>query len=294
MAHMTKQELKHDEMADLGGKVNEWYERHSTLITTILVVLALGMLGYKGYGMWKNSRDAQTTAQFQGVLQNYGMALGQPDATKQKDFYAKAVSEAERVASENAGTAVGNAALLIAGNAHYYYAMALMTKGTESAAELKSAQDAFEKYIAVAPTPAEKAAGRLALGNVLENQAYLNPADSKLKLEQAIKAYTEAEEATRGKAMGAEAKLALALLMANQEGRREEARKLFEEVRAERKLPDLTEKQKEQLKGAKDAQGREVKPEVMQDIRKLEDFSQEYAAERAVRMLNGIPGIPNE
>ncbi len=294
MAHMTKQELKHDEMADLGGKMNEWYERHSTLITTILVVLAVGMLGYKGYGMWKSSQNAQATAQFQGVLQNYMMALGQTDATKQKEFYAKAVSEAERVASEKAGTAIGNASVLIAGNAHYYYAMALMTKGAESAAELKSAQDAFEKYIAAAPTPEEKAAGRLALGNVLENQAYLNPADSKIKLEQATKAYTEAAEATPGTALASESRLALARLMANEEGRREDARKLFEEVKAERKLPGLTDKQKEQLQGSKDAQGREVKPEVIQDIRQLGEFSQEQAADRALRMLNGIPGIPEK
>ena len=49
MAHMTKHELKHNEMADLGDKLSNWYENNQKLINAFLIVLLVGILAYKGY-----------------------------------------------------------------------------------------------------------------------------------------------------------------------------------------------------------------------------------------------------
>jgi hypothetical protein len=186
---------------------------------------------------------------------------------------------------------VGRAAQMALGNAHYYQAAAMATKSADFEKELKSARDAFEKYITMAQNPLERAAGKLALGNVLENQVLVTKDTAKIGTE-ARKAYSDAAEAAPGSYIAAEARMANARLAANQAGQQETARRLFEQVASDRRLPEVD--PKNQAKGFKDSRGNEVTAEEAERMRRFEDLSIAAEAEKSMRILRSLPGIPQQ
>ena len=50
MARMSRHELKHDEMEDIGMKASEWFNRNSSWLSGLIIVVALGFIGYRAYG----------------------------------------------------------------------------------------------------------------------------------------------------------------------------------------------------------------------------------------------------
>ena len=292
MARMTRQELKHDEMEDLGQKMNEWFERNSNWLSILVIVLALGFVGYKAYGWWQQKEHSEAAADLRSVYANMGLALNAQEEKDRTEAFQKAVSEAERVAAARSNSPVGRSAQLALGNIHYDRATSFGTASADDfRKELKNARDAFERYIAMAETPEEKAVGQLALGNVLENQLLVAD-DPKSLSSDAEKAYKEAADLSPGTYVGAEAVLARARLIANQAGRTEEARQLLDGIAKARKLPEVD--PENMPRSVKPAQGPEITSEELQNIRTFADFSIAHEAERLSKMLNALPGIPQK
>lgn len=291
MARMSRQELKHDEMGDLGAKASEWFNRNSNWLSGLVIIVALGFIGYRAYGWYEQKESSKAAADLAEVYTAVGTAMSTPEGDARKEAYDKAVAEATRVASERAKSPVGRTAQLALGNLHYHRAA---TFGIESSdefqKELKSARDAFERYIGMASTPVERATGQLALGNVLENQL-LVAKDPKSLAADAEKAYKEAADLAPNSFVATEALLAQARLIANQAGRTEEARKLLENIARERKLPEV--KTDDMPKGpTRTSTGQEVSPEEIVAIRQFAELSAAREAERLGRTLNALPGVP--
>ena len=291
MARMSRHELKHDEMEDIGMKASEWFNRNSSWLSGLIIVVALGFIGYRAYGWYEKKESSKAAAELTEVYAAVGAAMSAPEGDARKEAYEKAVSEATRVASARPNSPVGRAAQLALGNVHYHRAA---TFGIESSdefqTELKSARDAYERYIGMATTPLEKAAGQLALGNVLENQL-LVATDARSLSSDAEKAYKEAADLAPKSYLAAEALLAQARLIANQEGRTEEARKLLENIARDRKLPEV--KPDDMPKSpARTSTGQEVSPEELVAIRQFAELSAAREAERLARTLNALPGVP--
>jgi predicted negative regulator of RcsB-dependent stress response len=289
---MTRQELKHDEMEDLGHKMNEWFERNSNWLSILIIVTALGFVGYKGYGWWQQKEHSEAAADLRSVYTNMSGALNAKEEKDRTEAFTKAVSEAERVAATRSSSPVGRAAQLALGNIHYQRATSFgIASADDFRKELKSAEDAFQRYISMAQTAEEKAVGQLALGNVLENQLLVAD-DPKSLSSDAEKAYKEAADLSPGTYVGSEAVLARARLIANQAGRTEEARQLLDGIAKARKLPEV--KPDDMPRPVKTAQGGEISSEELNNIRTFADFSIAHEAERLSKMLNALPGIPQK
>ncbi|MCX7020436.1 MAG: hypothetical protein WCK47_00935 [bacterium] len=283
---MTKHELQHDEMQDFGVKLIVWYHKHSNLLTTILLVVVVAFAGWRLYGYYLNNRAARISAELGTALQNFNEAWMETDEAKRKELLTTAITETEKITRDYKGAYTGRAAQLLLGNMHYYNAMLKLDNADESMAAFKNAREAYERYIALeGNTPAEKAAGQVALGYALESTSF-KTRDPKLVAE-ADRAYNEAVKLAPNTYIAAEAKLALARLLQNQTGRQEEAQKNYEAVAFERKLPLAAPDPKE--KPFKDIQGNEISIGEINKLRNFYDLSYAADAERSINILKGLP-----
>ena len=284
MARMTRHELKHDEMRDLGEHMLEWLQKHANILTTVVLILALGFLGWKLYGRYSESRMVAAGSQLGTLLRHYGEGINASTKEKRTEMLATAVNDAERIAKEHSGTYAGRLALLIMGNAKYYQGMLAETAGEEAVSALREARAAFERFIRVAQTPEEKAAGHLALGQTLENLLFITK-DLSLGVE-ATNAYKEVEKILPNSYLAAEAKLGMARLLQNQQGRQDEARKLYEEIIASRPAPES--KPPEGARPVRLADGRELTVEDLTALRSFNHFSVQEQAKDMLRALQGL------
>ncbi|MCX7716815.1 MAG: tetratricopeptide repeat protein [Candidatus Sumerlaeaceae bacterium] len=284
MARMTRHELKHDEMRDLGEHLLDWIRKHANTLTTVVLIVALGFLGWKLYGKYVESRQAAAGAELGTLLRHYYQGIGAPTKDKRTEMLATTVNDAERIAREHAKTYAGRLALLILGNAKYYEGMFAETAGEEAVNALREARGAFERFIRVAASPEEKAAGHLALGQTLENLLFITK-DLALAVE-AQDAYKEVVKLVPNSYLAAEAKLGMARLLQNQQGRQEEARKLYEEIIASRPVPEV--KPPEGARPVRMADGREL---TVDDLTALRSFSKYSIQEQAKDMLRAMQGL---
>lgn len=287
MARMTRHELKHDEMRDLGEHMMEWLHRNANVLTTVVLVVALGFVGWKLYGKYTESRMVSAGAELGTLLRHYGEGISAPAKEKRTEMFATAVNNAERIAKEHAGTYAGRTALLILGNAKYYEGMFAETAGEEAVTALREARGAYERFIRVAATPEEKAAGQLALGQTLENLLFITK-DLSIGVE-AQEAYKEVVKVLPNSYLAAEAKMGMARLLQNQQGRQEEARKLYQEVIASRPVQEA--KPPEGARPVRLADGREM---TVEDLGALRSFSEYSVQEQAKDMLRAMQGLAAE
>lgn len=282
MAHMTKHELKHDEMIDFGEKLADWYHNNDKLITAVLLVILIAIIGWKGYGKYSDYKHAKSSQEYEKVLTQYNMALQETDASKRKEALTAAASEADRVAKEYSGYYVGRAAQLMRGNALFVDSM--VTTGPDSLKYLNDAQVAFQSYKQMAKTPQETAVANLAIGNALENALAFSKNDMN-KAKEADDAYAQVEKDVPGTYLAAEAKLARARLAQVQTNQEDKARKLYEEVAKERKIAEPAKASEE--KTFKDERGHEMTAKELNDIRQFADSSYAAIAKKQMNALKG-------
>lgn len=284
---MTKQELKHDELEDLFDRLALWYHRNANWIQWVVIVALVLFIGTKLYERYQESQNAKATTELGKAQNALTSALIEKSENKRKELFATAIAEAERLTNEYGNSFHGREALLLLGNAHYYYSLALANQKNEAADERKLARQTFEKLAGIAKTPEEKAAAYLALGNVLENELFATRDMSLLK--QAADYYTQVTKLVPDSFLAAEARLALARMYQPVSDKRNEAERLLKEVADQRTtLMNETDLAKKAETDNKQPKVKNIAPEKALEFQHFEQLS--YAAE-AKRLLNSLKGF---
>ncbi|AXA35732.1 MAG: hypothetical protein KatS3mg130_0713 [Candidatus Sumerlaea sp.] len=290
MPGMSKQELKHDELSDLFDRIGLWYHRNAKWIQYLVIAVVLAFLGFRLYDRYLETERAKATAEIGKVADTLQSALRETDEAKRKVLFATAIADAERVAKEYSGQYLGRQAQLLLGNAHYYYALALANQKSEASEERKKAREAYERYISIAKTNEERAAGKLALGNVFENELFATQDMNYLK--QAEDAYRDAIRLAPNTFLAAEAKLALARMYQPVTGKKDEAERLLSEIQKERAPASQSSEKNAATKEAAKETGR--KGLSQEKIHELREFSGLSYAKEAERLLTALQGFEPE
>lgn len=285
MAHMTKHELKHDEMADVGEKMSAWYERHQKAINAVLAIVLVAIIGYKLYSRWHESQLASANIKYGTILMNYQSGFGQTDDAKRREMFNTAITEGDRFLDEYPRLKTTEAVQLLIGNAHYYLAASYASDANMAREERQKARDAFQKYLSMADTNQEKAVAQLALGNVIENQLFTEKTPDLQR--DVLAAYDEAIRLGAGTYVEAEAKMAKGRMMTALQGRQDEAKLLFEAVATARKVE--SEKPAETPKPTRELTSEEkLAEENAAKITKFFEMSYATAAEKELNRMKGL------
>ena len=309
MAKMTRHQLKQDELRNFGDQLGEWFEKHSNLFTTIIVVVLLCFAGWKGYERYVDSRAVAAGTDLGALLRNYSEGVAATDAAKRKELLATAETDAQRLETGFGSLYTARAGKLLSGNAKYFEAMLTDTSAATSATQdelrsareksLKDARTTYENYSATAKTEEERAIAQLALGQTLENLLFLS--ENKQSGVEAIEAYKLVDKLAPKTYLAAEAKFGLARLAQAQTGRQQEAAQLYDAVIAERKTIDPTlkdtaettgtkdNKKAEILRPIKDQRGQLITVEQIKEIRSFEHNTYAWQAAEALKALRGLP-----
>jgi tetratricopeptide (TPR) repeat protein len=291
MPGMSKQELKHDELADFLDQVGLWYHRNAKWIQWVVFAAIIAFIGVRLYDQYAETKAAKATAELGKAQSMLASALVERSDSKRKELFATAISEAERLAREYGNSFHGRQALLLLGNAHYYYSLALANQKSEASEQRKLARQAYEKFIAAAATPEEKATGQLALGNVLENELFASRDMALLK--QAADAYNEVIKLVPESYLAAEAKLALARMYQPVPDKRSEAERLLTQVTESRsklmQSPSSSSKSPDEEKGkVKRSSLKTVDEKTARDVEQFERLSYVSEAQRLKDSLLGF------
>jgi predicted negative regulator of RcsB-dependent stress response len=286
MPGMSKQELKHDELEDVFDRLMLWYHRHGQWIQWVVIVALIVFIGTRLYDRYQETRAAQATAELGKVQNELVAALMENSENKRKELFATAIADAERLTKDYGTSFHGRQALLLLGNAHYYYSLALANQKSEAANERKAARQAFEKLTSVAKSPEEKATALLALGNVLENELFATRDMALLK--QAADYYTEVKKLVPGTYLAAEADLALARMYQPVSDKRGEAERILKDVAAAREKRLASEATKSSDKEQKTSRFKAVPPEKVAELQQFQKLSYASQAKQLLASLKGF------
>lgn len=263
-------------------KLQLWYEENGKWLNVLLIVVLVGIVGYKLYDWMQVRNVAKANTAYGLALNRFQMAYQNPDEAKKVDELQGAITAAQQVADEHSGEFVGRQAQLMIGNAQYSISE---TKSGQDVQMLEKARESYLKYIKMASSNSEKAAGHIALGNVLENLSFIR-SDEKL-LQEAADAYNQAMSAAEGTYLGAEAKLALARTMSarNAPDAHANAVKLYEDVAQNREVQLMSAAELEAVEPLKLESGSTLEKEEIAGIKNMRNWSQQQAAEDALARL---------
>jgi tetratricopeptide (TPR) repeat protein len=290
MAHISRQELKKDELADFGERVAEWFREHDRLVSAILAAILIALIAWKGYGKFHNDKIARANLEYNTVVQNYNMALGQTDLKQRKDLLGAVITEGERFVERYSNLGIGETTQMMLGNAHYYMALASADDREAATEQRRRAREAFEKYLAMADTPEEKAAGQIALGNLIEYQLFTEQ-DMNLRRD-AVAAYDEAIKLAPNSYLAAQAKLAKGRVLQALTGREDDARALFEEVANERKIAAVQDETTTPTEERRETPEERMAQRNAEMIREVMQVSYADQAREALTRLKGLPDEP--
>lgn len=265
-----------------GEKLETWYDRNGNWLNILMIVILAGVIGYKVYGWMQTRNVASANTAYGLAVYQLQTAQQNPDEKQKIDQLQGAITAAQQVVDEHSDQFVGRQAQLVIGNAQYMIASSDPEQGVKG---LERARDSYRAYIDMANTNTEKAAGYIALGNVLENLSFIQ--SSQQVLQEAETAYTEALSASQGTNLGAEAKLALARTKAGRsaEASQVEAAKLFQEVAASRDVRLVSDAELEATKPIELEGGQTLSADEVKDIKNLAAWSQRQLAQDALAQL---------
>ncbi len=266
-----------------GERVETWYDRNGNWLNILLIVVLAGIIGYKLFDYMQAKNIAKANMDYGMALNRFQMAQQAQDPQQKNDQLQGAITAAQQVVSDHSDEFVGRQAQLMIGNAQYTIATSDPTN--EGVKTLEKARDSYRAYVDQAETNSEKAAGYIALGNVLENLSFIQ-SDDKV-LQEAATAYTEALSASEGTHLGAEAKLSLARIKTAQRlpGTREDAAKLLKEVAENRNTQLISDTEMEATKPVELDGGQTLSVEEVQAIKNLRAWSQKQVAEDALAQI---------
>lgn len=283
----TKQPLD-ESMLDTSDHMMEWFHRHGTLVSTVVLIAALAFVGWKGYSYMQASKTAEAGRQLSRAQGTYNVAIRTPEKAQRDEMLATAVNDTQRIATEFPGTYAAKQALLIEGNAHYYKGLLAEQAGDEAREALRKAREAFEKYVQQSTDPTDKAVGNLALAQTLENLLF-STRDLQLGVE-AGETYKEVIKLAPDSYLAGEANLGLARLLQNQKGRQGEAKKHYDDVIASR-VPEEVSTATVSQSVLTDAG---ITSEEVAEIRGFSQLTQAARAKEMMSIMRGLPSSPIE
>lgn len=265
-----------------GEKLEIWYDRNGNWINILLIVVLAGIIGYKVYDWVQTRNVARANTDFGIALNQFQMAQQSPDEAQKIDQLQGAITAAQQVVDEHRDQFVGRQAQLMIGNAQYTIATIDEKEGVKA---LERARDSYRAYIDIAETTLEKAAGQLALGNILENLSFIQ--SSQQTLQQAAAAYSEAVSAAEGTHLGAEAKIGLARVNGaiNSPESKAQAEKLLIEVVDNRDAQLLSEAELQGVKPVELQSGQVLSVEEVTAIKNLQAWSHKQIARDALTQM---------
>lgn len=281
MTRTTANEEAHIHVQDdFSERASFWMDKNSKLINGLLIAVVLLVLGWTVYKWFRQGAIEKANQGYGMVLQQFTTAVNEQDETKRRDALNGAITAAESVIRDYPNQQVSRYAQLLLGNAHYK--LASMQSGEAGRPAMKNARAAYEKVVNSAKTPLEKAAGHLGLGNVLQDEMFINNDPAMAK--QVEDAYKQASDEAKGTYLEAEAKMNLARLY---EGslRNDDARKLYETVAAENQITPS--KETADVKAIEVEGGRTLTPEQIMEIQSFSRISYAEAAQSALARLAG-------
>jgi tetratricopeptide (TPR) repeat protein len=182
MAHITRKEMKEDAIQEAGVNVYDYLSSHfHQILTMILVVLAI-LLAIVAVRKYSLSRTYTDNAELYAAQQQYENGLSETDAVKRKENLNAAIDACDLLYKKRPNSRAGHEALFVKGNIHCLnrnYAEALQ---------------AYETYERESSTDEQKAKGKIAIGDMLSNQAFDSGGNDKPLLEKAQQVYAEAEK----------------------------------------------------------------------------------------------------
>ncbi len=265
-----------------GEKLETWYDKNGKWINILIIVVLVGVIGYKGM-QWMNDRNVmRANSAFLAAQTHYQTAQSQPENEQTVEQLEAAITAAQQVVNDYSDNPVGRQAQLMIANSQYAIVTAKNARDVE---QLEAAQASFNKYIEMASTDEERAAGHIGVGNVLENLAFVQ--DDKAVLDKAVESYNNAADLAKGTALAGEAKLAAALAksaMANPEAQTE-AKELYAEVVENRTVNLVSDDLLESVQEIPATTGEPLSPEQVKDIYNMGAWSQHQVAADALAEL---------
>lgn len=270
---------------DFGDRASFWMEENSKLINGLLLVVVLLALGWTAYRWHRQGTLEKANQAYGQILHQFNTAMGEQDETKRRDALNGAITAAETVIREYPDLEVARKAQLLLGNAHYK--LAAIQTGEPGRQAMKNARESYEKAISVAQDPVDRAAGQLALGNVLQDEMFINNDPAMAK--QVEDAYRRAMDEAKGTFLEPECKMNLARLYEGR-GQIEQSRSIYESVVAEHKVVPNTETAN--VKPIELDENRVLTAEQVQELKSFTRMSYAEAAQMALKRLAGTSAAP--
>lgn len=272
---------------DFGDRASLWMENNSKLINGLLLVVVLLALGWTAYRWYRQGTLEKANQAYGQILHQFNTAMGEQDETKRRDALNGAITAAETVIREYPNQEVARKAQLLLGNAHYK--LAAIQTGEPGRQAMKNARDAYEKAISVAQDPVERAAGQLALGNVLQDEMFINNEPAMAK--QVEDAYKRAIDEAKGTFLEPESKMNLARLYEGR-GQIDQAKTIYQSVVAEHKVEPKMETAN--VKAIELDENRTLTAEQIQELKSFARMSYAEAAQTALKRLAATSAAPAE
>lgn len=265
-----------------GEKLETWYDRNGKWINILIIVALVGVVGYKGMQWMKDRNVMRANSAFLTALTHYQTAQAQPENDQRVEQLQAAITAAQQVVNDYSDNSIGRQAQLMIANSQYAIVTA---KNAQDVEQLEAAKASFNKYIEMAATDEERAAGHIGVGNVLENLAFVQ--DDKATLDKAVESYNKAADLAKGTALAGEAKLAAALAKSamNNPEAQAAAKELYAEVAENRPMNLVSEDLLESVREIPAATGEPLSPEQVKDIYNMGAWSQHQVATDALAEL---------
>jgi tetratricopeptide (TPR) repeat protein len=225
--HISRKDLKKDEVRSFWHHAQAWIvtNRNSLLLAFGLAALMfVGVAWYRQHSAGNVAEANDLLTQAQGrIYQALGGQSENPQAAIKA--FSSAADQLETIRTRYESSGLAPQATYLLGNIAFFQH------------DYDRAINRFKEYIDEAKTPDDKADGYIALGYSYENKMFLDEkADKDKLLNQALDSYAQAEHLTSGTMQAYQAMLGRARIYDVQEGKTEEARKLYARIAAERKL----------------------------------------------------------
>ncbi|MBN1867455.1 tetratricopeptide repeat protein [Candidatus Sumerlaeota bacterium] len=166
--HITRKELKHDEVKDAGRSILEYLDVHRTsLLTGALIVLAI-IVAFRVGSSMVGRHHAETARDLALARSYYVQSSRQSDPASSENRLDMALQIANRLVDEYGTSKTGLEALYVKGSCLY------LRQDYDGAAA------AFQSCIDGAEDASMKAQGYLALGYCFDSKAFLDSSDAEL------------------------------------------------------------------------------------------------------------------
>ncbi|MCX7015103.1 MAG: hypothetical protein NTW86_21550 [Candidatus Sumerlaeota bacterium] len=182
--HVSRRDLKRDELRDFGTSLLEFYERRRVTIWTVLGVVAALWVTVKVWGYYLENKSRESQGHLSESLNLLEMALMSDKPDQRAQLLRQAANNCEILRNRYPGSQAAREALLLKGSVLFYM--------NSPEAALRD----FTEYRETADSAEERARASVSLGYCYENQFFDSGMQDINAGKQALYSYKQAAEAT--------------------------------------------------------------------------------------------------